>query len=104
MGTDDDLVLSATTLGAALELQSVRQELGRLRKVETQLRDAIMAELGDEERALTAAGGPPAVHIETQHRRNVDADKLEAMHPEVYAAVMKETIVRVLKVDLEGKP
>jgi hypothetical protein len=94
-----DVVLSDSIIDSARELRRIRDQLGKLKRSETQLRDSIMSALDGAPRGLTASGMPVA-HVETQHRRGVSRDKLEAMYPEVFEAVMEETEVKVLKIDL----
>lgn len=93
--TDDELVEVASAL------KEVRREAADLKKRENALRDRVLRELQHRavDRALTASGAP-LVHLERQHRRGVNKDRLEAMFPEVFEACLEESEVVVLKVDL----
>lgn len=95
-----DVTLSDDGISRAHELRDVRRQMAELKKIEDGLRKSLIEELGESARALTGSG-MPAVHIETQIRRGVNKDRLEAMFPEVFSQVMEEKEVRVLKVDLE---
>lgn len=92
-------VLSDAALDAARELQRVRQQSAQLKKLEDELKKKIYAELDDQPVGMLASG-VTAVHVEEQHRRGVNAARLEAMWPEVFEAVVEEKITRVLRVDL----
>lgn len=92
-------VLPDSIIEAARELQKLRAELGTMKRRETQLRDTILLNLGDEDHGLTASGAK-VVHIDVQHRRNVNRDKLEALYPDIAAEVLEETEIKILKIDL----
>lgn len=92
-------VLSQAAIDAATELQQIRRQSSQIRKREEQLKELIYGELGSEPKGLLASG-VPIVHVEIQHRRTVNAPKLEAMYPEVFEAVLEEKETRVLKIDL----
>lgn len=92
-------ILSQAAIDAATELQEVRRQSSQIRRREDELKKVIYDELDGETKGLLASG-MPIVHIEIQHRRSVNAPKLEAMYPEVFEAVMEEKETRVLKIDL----
>lgn len=92
-------VLSESAVEAARELQAVRLQSAQLKKREDDLKKIVYAELGLAVAGLLASG-MPAVHVEVQHRRDVNKAKLEAMYPDVFESVMEEKEIRVLKVDL----
>jgi hypothetical protein len=94
-------VVSDVVIAAAARLKELRAEVAALEREEKQIRHLIMVEIEEDEdqRGLTASGAP-VVHIQEQHRRGVNREKLEAMFPTIFEQVMEETVVRVLKIDL----
>lgn len=94
-------VVSDVVVAAAERLKELRAEVASLEREEKQIRAVIMEAIEEDEDHVGLTGsGAPAVHIQIQHRRGVNRDRLEAMFPTVFEQVMEETEVRVLKIDL----
>jgi antitoxin (DNA-binding transcriptional repressor) of toxin-antitoxin stability system len=82
------------------QLAEARQHRGEWEKVEADLRKKaiqIVKGGGDGVVAITGSGTPVA-RITVSSRRTVDSKKLEALHPDVYAEVVKETPVEKLEI------
>lgn len=94
-------VLSQAAIDAARELQEVRQKSAQLEKRADELKKYIYSEIGDSPTAIgMLASGVSVVHVVPGLRSSVNTDKLQAMYPEVYAAVLEEKPTKTLKVDL----
>ena len=93
------IVVSDELVAAASRLQELRTAAAQIEREERQVRGLIMEALGDDVEGITASGAR-VVHVQIQNRRGVNRDKLEAMYPDVFAEVVEETAVRVLKIDL----
>jgi predicted phage-related endonuclease len=91
------VTLTDEQLDAIQELRHVRSEMSDLRKRESDLRKEILQALGDAQRGLTGSG-EPAVKLRKSTRVGVDAKQLEAMYPDVFDEVRKET--EVVTIDL----
>ena len=70
------------------------------KKAADQLRDEILQELGDADKAITDQG-TPVVHVERSTKSVPNTKKLQALYPEVWNAVLEESERVTLKIDLE---
>jgi hypothetical protein len=95
-------VLPDEVIAAARELDDLRRQTSSLRRREEALRTKILQALGDDEKGLTASG-VAVVHVQVQTRRKVSASKLEALYPEIYDQCMSESMVKVLKIDMDDE-
>ena len=93
----DDYVFEGRELELVEELAEVRDVMKGLKTQESGLRTQILDLLSGAERGLTASGSQIA-SVQVQHRRSVNAAKLEALFPEVYEQVVEEKTVTVLKI------
>ncbi len=91
------VTLTAEQLDAVQELRHVRSEMSDLRRRESDLRKEILQALNSAERGLTASGDP-AVKLRKSVRVGVDAKMLEAVYPDVFDEVKKQT--EVVTIDL----
>lgn len=93
---------SSPLLQKAQELRDKRAAIASLQKDVDELRQELLAALEDAstEHAITASGAA-AFHVQLQLRRKVNADKLEALYPDVYEAVFEESSSQVLKIDYD---
>jgi predicted phage-related endonuclease len=89
--TDDQMELVA-------QLLMVRDDRKQAEKEEKELREKLLAQMGEATVGLTASG-MAVVEIQIQHRRNVNRAKLEAMYPEVFADVVEPSEVRQVKLN-----
>ena len=98
---DESIVLDATSEDLVTRLSEARLARGQWEKVEKGLRDELVTLLRthDASVALTASGAK-AMHLSRSERVTVDAKKLEAMHPAVYAQCTKITEVVKLTLDI----
>jgi non-ribosomal peptide synthetase component E (peptide arylation enzyme) len=81
------------------QLGEARLHKGEWEKVEKSLRAQALQIIkgnGDGLVAITASGAP-AARIVTQSRRTVDSKKLEALYPDIYAEVVKETPIEKIE-------
>lgn len=94
-------VVSDVVIAAAARLKELRAEAAAIEREERQVRSLIMEAIEEDEDHVGLTGsGAPVVHLQIQHRRGVNRDRLEAMFPTVFEQVVEETEVRVLKIDL----
>jgi hypothetical protein len=94
------LILSPSDIEDVARLRDLRERGSAIRKEETEIRDRLLARLDGQDFAITASGAP-ALSVQHQVRRSVNAKMLEALYPETFDAVVEEKAVTVLKVDLE---
>lgn len=80
----------------AAEMAFIRAERSELKRREDTLRTELLAALDGAEVGLTASGALVA-EVTTSERVNVDRNKLEALYPEVFAAVRSTTSVVTVK-------
>jgi hypothetical protein len=95
-------MFDSSQLDDVKRLRELRDQSSAIRREETVLRERLLDALGDDTEAITA-GGAPALSIHAQVRRQVNAKRLEALHPEVYEEVVEEKTVTVMKVDLDDE-
>ena len=94
-----EAVLNDDEADLVRRLAEARQHRGEWEKVEKALRTEVMQIVqGQGAQAAITASGAPLVRISTSTRRTVDSKKLEALYPEVYDDVMKETTVEKLDI------
>lgn len=82
------------------QLGEARLHKGEWEKIEKTLRSQALQIIkgdGDGLVAITASGAPVA-RINVSSRRTVDAKKLEALYPDIYEEVVKETPIE--KIDI----
>jgi len=82
------------------ELKALRAWMATAKKAADQLRDEILQELGDADKAITDQG-TPVVHVERSTKSVPNTKKLQALYPEVWNAVLEESERVTLKIDLE---
>ncbi len=102
MGKDTDKTMDYVTLTPELtemveDLSDVREQMKSLRGTEKELRDTLLATLDDAQatHGMTASG-VQVVTVRKSHRTSVDKTKLEAIFPDVYTEVMKESTTTTL--------
>lgn len=95
--TPIEAVFSDSDVELTRQLAEARKNKRDWEKVEERVKGQIRQVLGDRRSAITA-GGAPVLTINVSTRRGVDAKKLEALYPDIYEEVMKETTVE--KIDL----
>lgn len=90
----DDTEFSA----AVAELEEARALKREADKLEKAAREKVLGQLTalDTTKAIVASSGA-GVSLQTQHRNRVNTKKLEAMFPDVYAAVVEDQTVEVLR-------
>jgi hypothetical protein len=94
-----EAVLDNDEVELVKRLAEARQNRGDWEKIEKTLRTQILQVIqGQGAQAGITASGAPLVRISTSTRRTVDAKKLEALYPEVYDEVMKESTVEKLDI------
>lgn len=95
--TPIEAVFSEADVELARQLAEARKNKRDWEKVEEKVKGQIRQVLGDRRSAITA-GGQPVLSVKVTTRRGVDTRKLEALYPEIYEEVMKETVIE--KIDL----
>ena len=95
-GMADGYIFEGTELDLVHELEELRGEIKVLKARETEVRSDLLGIMNGTERGLTAAGSQ-VCSVTVQHRRVVNSAKLEALYPDVYAAVIEEKTATVLK-------
>ena len=90
------VTLTPEELEAAHELKHVRSEMSDLRKREDALRKEILQALSNGAVRGFTASGEVAVKLRRSTRVGVDAKQLEALYPDVFEAVRKETEVTTI--------
>lgn len=75
------------------ELRDARREAAQAERRAKDARDEVLRLMGDR---LTAMTGSGEVTVRVTERTGVDRDRLEAMYPEVFAAVRTSTEVRTV--------
>jgi predicted phage-related endonuclease len=97
---DGAIILSDDLLELVAQLLMVRSDRKQAEEEEKELRTKLLEQMDAAQatRGLTAAG-MAVVEVQTQHRRNVNRAKLEAMFPEVFAEVIEDAEVRQVKLN-----
>jgi len=104
MTTEDSsapVVLTEEDTTVFRQLAEARKHRGEWEKIEETLRKRALQILKGDGTSLVGitASGEPAAHIDVSSRRTVDSKKLEALYPDVYNAVVKETIIEKVVLD-----
>jgi hypothetical protein len=82
-------------------LAEARSARSQWEKEEKALRGQVITALrGHNASRAMLASGAPAAHITKTVRHSVDSKKLQALYPDVYADVIRETEVETLNIDL----
>lgn len=92
--------LADEEVGLVRRLAEARAAQSQWKKIEAELKKELRLKIDAQgtNMALTASGAP-AFYIRYSVREAPDKDKLEALYPEVYAAVLVETTVETLVID-----
>ena len=102
MGKDTDKTMDYVTLTPELaemveDLSDVREQMKSLRGTEKELRDTLLTTLEDAQatHGMTASG-VQVVSLRTATRTAVDRNKLEALYPEIFEEVKKESVTKTV--------
>ena len=98
---EEGSVMGDEEISLVKQLAQARRAKAEWEKLEKDLRGQLLNTLRASPglRAITASGAPVA-HISVTTRHSVDSKKLQALFPEVYEAVVTETEIEKLNIDL----